>query len=125
MRQEVLIGVERRRRWSIEQKLQVLSEVGLDGATVADVARRHDISRQHIYQWRRELRRRGDAAVEQTCFLPVELAASEPREDQDRGRLGSDGGRIEIALRNGRIVRADAGMAGSLLMRVIRVAESA
>ncbi|WP_220791440.1 hypothetical protein, partial [Gluconacetobacter tumulicola] len=33
MRQEILIGVERRRRWSDEQKMRVLSEVGVDGAT--------------------------------------------------------------------------------------------
>ena len=59
MRQEVLVGVERRRRWSIKQKLQILSEVAVDGATVSDVARRHDITRQHIYQWRRDMRRQG------------------------------------------------------------------
>ncbi|GLS30849.1 transposase [Neomesorhizobium albiziae] len=47
MRQEVL-GVERRRRWSVERKLEILSEVGMDGATVSDVARRHDITRQHV-----------------------------------------------------------------------------
>lgn len=51
MRQQVLIGVERRRRWSDEQKLRVLSEIGIDGASVAEVARRHDSTRQHIYQW--------------------------------------------------------------------------
>jgi len=37
MRQEVL-GVERRRRWTDEEKLAVVSEVGVNGATVADVA---------------------------------------------------------------------------------------
>jgi transposase len=125
MRQELLIGVERRRRWSIEQKLQVLAEVGANGATVADVARRHDMPRQQIYQWRRELRRRGDAPMEPTCFLPVELAAGGPEEDQDHGRGASGRHRVEIALRNGRTVCADAGMPENLLMRVIRIAESA
>jgi transposase-like protein len=59
MRHEVIIGVERRRSWTDEQKLSILSEVGIGGSTVADVARRHDIPRQHIYQWRRQLRDRG------------------------------------------------------------------
>jgi transposase len=34
-------------------------EAAANGAPVADVARRHDITRQHIYQWRRELRDKG------------------------------------------------------------------
>ena len=31
MAQEILIGVERRRRWSDERKLAILAEVGVDG----------------------------------------------------------------------------------------------
>ena len=45
MRQEILTGVERRRRWSDEEKWRILAEVGMDGASVAAVARRHDITR--------------------------------------------------------------------------------
>ncbi|WP_225063193.1 transposase [Komagataeibacter rhaeticus] len=37
MGQEILIGVERRRRWSDERKLEILAEVGVDGASVSDV----------------------------------------------------------------------------------------
>jgi transposase len=60
MRQEVMTGVERRRRWSDVEKRSILGEVGLRGATVAEVARRHDLTRQHLYQWRAELRKRGE-----------------------------------------------------------------
>ena len=60
MRHEVIVGVERRRRWRDDEKQAILEEVGVNGATVTDVARRHDITRQHIYQWRRALRRKGD-----------------------------------------------------------------
>lgn len=49
MRGEVLDGVERRRRWSDEQKLRLLMEVGLRGATLTDVARRHSVSRSQLY----------------------------------------------------------------------------
>ncbi|MCE2578331.1 transposase [Komagataeibacter sp. FNDCR1] len=58
MTQEILIGVERRRRWSDERKLAILAEVGVDGASVSDVARRHDLTRQHLYQWRTSFRQR-------------------------------------------------------------------
>ena len=37
MRQEILTGVERRRRWSAAEKRSILAEVGVDGARVADV----------------------------------------------------------------------------------------
>ena len=59
MRVEVLEGVERRRRWTDDQKLSILMEVGLRGATVTDVARRHAVSRSQLYAWRRDLRRHG------------------------------------------------------------------
>ena len=54
-----ILGVERRRRWSDTAKASILAEVGVDGCTVPDVAGRHDVTRQHLYQWRRELRQKG------------------------------------------------------------------
>ncbi|KZM50649.1 transposase, partial [Labrenzia sp. OB1] len=58
MRGEIL-GVERRRRWRDEDKLGIVMSVGVDGATVTQVAQRHDVSRQQIYTWRRELKKKG------------------------------------------------------------------
>ena len=49
----VLMGPERRRRWSPEVKLAVLSEAFAPGATVTDVARRLNVATSLIYQWRR------------------------------------------------------------------------
>ena len=54
MRGEVL-GAERRRRWSDDAKLAIVSSVGIDGATVTQVAQRHEVTRQQIYAWRHEL----------------------------------------------------------------------
>ena len=44
MRQEIL-GSERRRQWSDSQKRKIIEEIGVDGASVAEVARRHDLTR--------------------------------------------------------------------------------
>lgn len=52
----VFSGPERRRRWSDEERLQILSEAFSPGACVADVCRRHDISSSLIYTWRGKLR---------------------------------------------------------------------
>ncbi|MGY6638242.1 MAG: IS66-like element accessory protein TnpA [Erythrobacter sp.] len=51
----VFSGPERRRRWSNEERLQILSEAFAPGACVAEVCRRHDISSALIYTWRRKL----------------------------------------------------------------------
>jgi transposase len=47
--------VERRRRWSDEERLQILSEAFSPGAVVTQVARRYDVSTALIYTWRRKL----------------------------------------------------------------------
>lgn len=117
MRQEVL-GVERRRRWTDEEKLAVVSEVGVNGATVADVARGHDIARQHIYQWRRELRAKGlwnDREDMRFLRLPVVEAP----------RPGTGPAAVEIVLCNGRALRGVEGLGADDLARLIRVVESA
>ena len=46
-------------------------DAAADGALVADVARRDDITRQHIYQWRRELRDKAQPSIEQSNFVAV------------------------------------------------------
>ena len=51
----VFSGPERRRRWSDEERLQILAEVFSPGTKVADVCRRYDISTGLIYTWRRKL----------------------------------------------------------------------
>lgn len=50
----VFSGVERRRRWSDEARLEILSEAFAPGAKVIQVARHHDVSTGQIYTWRRQ-----------------------------------------------------------------------
>ena len=52
----VFSGPERRRRWSDEERLRILTEAFSPGAKVAEVARRHDVSTALIYTWRRKHR---------------------------------------------------------------------
>ncbi|WP_022727560.1 IS66-like element accessory protein TnpA [Fodinicurvata sediminis] len=119
MRQEILTGVERRRRWSLEQKQEILAAVGVDGATVADVARRYDITRQHIYQWRRELRQKGLLADSRPQFLAVDLAPEDPGAD------AGGAGLVEIGLCNGRRLRLAGDAPEAVVRRMIRLTEAA
>jgi transposase len=122
MRQEILTGAERRRRWSVDEKLRIVAEAEPEGSRVADIARRHDITRQHIYQWRRELRSKGFLSVVPSVFLPVELASESPRRDGDTDAIREH--RVEIGLRNGRSVRILADVPDGVLHRMIRIAEA-
>ena len=122
MRHEVIVGVERRRFWPDEVKLSILREVGVGGATVTDVALRHDVTRQHIYQWRRQMKDKGlwpePAGI---AFLaldaPEQPVTSSPRPD---GSLPA-----EIGFANGRTLRCPPGMGEADIMRLIRLVETA
>jgi transposase len=54
-RAQVLVGPERRRRWSDEQKRAVVAAAFAPGAVVSEVARQADVCASLIYRWRREL----------------------------------------------------------------------
>lgn len=47
--------VERRRRWSDDERLQILGEAFSPVGVVSQVARRYDVSTALIYTWRRKL----------------------------------------------------------------------
>jgi transposase len=59
---EIITGVERRRRWRPEQKLRILAELDEPGAKLNAVARRYDLSRALLWQWR-DAQRRGKLAM--------------------------------------------------------------
>jgi transposase len=50
---EVLGRVERRRWFSVEQKLAVLAEAARPDANVSAVARRHGLTPSQLFKWRR------------------------------------------------------------------------
>ena len=50
---EVLTGPERRRRWSVEEKLAMVRESFEPGKTVSMVARQHGVNPNQVFQWRK------------------------------------------------------------------------
>lgn len=52
-RVEVITSVQRRRRWTAEEKLRIVEETYLPGSTVSLVARRHGIAGNQLFTWRR------------------------------------------------------------------------
>src|SRR5258708_6117883 len=97
MRVEVLGGLERRRRWSQDDKARIVEETLALGAKVTDVARRNGVAASVVFTWRRQAR-----TVERVvpCFTPVQIAAAvetdegnskPPSEDDRRMRQGLAG----------------------------------
>lgn len=43
----------RRRSWSVEEKRRIVDEIAGDGASIAEVARRHDFNANQLFTWRR------------------------------------------------------------------------
>ena len=55
----LISGVERRRRWSADQKSALVAAAFAPGAVVAEIARQSELSPGQIYRWRSELDRGG------------------------------------------------------------------
>ena len=50
---EVITSVQRRRRWSLDEKLAMVDESELPGMSVSYVARKHGVSPSQLFTWRR------------------------------------------------------------------------
>lgn len=125
MRGDVL-GFERRRRWSDEAKLGIVTSVGVGGATVAQVAQRHDVTRQQVYAWRHELRRKGLWSPDGgALFLPVDVSGLDDLPAVTASREAAVPTPIELRLCNGRCLCFDSSMDAGALTRLIRAVEAA
>ena len=73
MRVEVLGGLERRRRWSKDDKARIVEETLVSGAKVTNVARRNGVAASVVFTWRRQAR---TVVKDGPCFEPVQIAAA-------------------------------------------------
>lgn len=102
--------------------------VGTDGATVTQVAQRHDVTRQQIYAWRHELKKKGLIfPTADALFLPI--PTPEPIEtalpETTMRRPVVPDPQIELVLTNGRCLRFAPDLDPTTLVRLIRLVEAA
>jgi transposase len=78
-RLEVITGTGRRRQFSEDLKILIVEETLVPGAVVSEVARRHGLSPQQVFTWRRQARQsaggRGESAPE---FVPAVVETVPP-----------------------------------------------
>ena len=145
---EIISTVERRRRWPDDEKLRILSEALLPGATVAAVADRNGVCRSLLYTWLRLAREGRLPGISITrppagAFVPVRIEPTVeapslsnrtfpapptapdahppmlPRAPM-RGRRPAQ---VEIALTNGRVIKVDECIDPAALAQLVAVVD--
>jgi transposase len=130
---QIVARVERRRKWTLEEKAALVAEVEAAGGKVKLVARRHRVSESLLYNWRSAWKAAAAAAVGSAGaveFVPLGVLAETdnaasarlPAPEPPRSRSPGDGraGAIEIALPDGSRVSVDAFVDEKALLRVLR-----
>jgi len=123
-RVEVITSVERRRRWSREEKERMVAASFEPGATASEVARSAGTHVSQLFRWRKDLCERVEPAV--PSLVPVEIvtaamapAVEAPASSASPGRRRRKSGIIEIELGGGRRVRVDRDVDAEALRRVL------
>ncbi len=134
--------VERRRKWTAQEKAALLAEVEAEGGKVRVVARRHRICESVLYNWRAAWKAAAAAmqAPAATPFISLGVFGGSshrdtamlaqpqsPEPEQSRPMRCSDSGvgGIEIVLPNGARLSVDAFVNEKALSRVLRAMKGA
>jgi transposase len=120
-RVDMRTGVGRRRRWSEEEKGRIVAASFAPDAVVSEVARRHDLTPQHLFAWRKAARegRLVLPAEESGLFVPIVV---EREETVGSAKPGVASITIEIG---GAVVRAERGVDAGWLAEVLRAVKAA
>src|SRR3954447_21981426 len=100
-----VLGTERRRRWSYDEKVRIVEETTQPAVTVSEVARRHGLAPSVVFTWRR-LAREGRLGDIGPAFMPVEITPV-PGQATPIASSARRSGLIEIVLGRGRRIRVD------------------
>jgi transposase len=101
---EVITSVQRRRRWSRDEKLRIVAESAWPGRTASQVAREHGIAPGQLFIWRRQFLSEAIASgVGGDGFVPVEIATA-PSAAGLPGAARSGERPIEVRLPNGVVI---------------------
>jgi transposase len=122
-RLEVITGTGRRRRFSDDDKARIVEETLLPGAVVSAVARRHGLTPQQVFTWRRQARELRRAATHEPLFVPavIETATERPGGTARRRKCSEPGAAAIIELEiDGVAMKIGRGADAKTIMTVIR-----
>jgi transposase len=117
---EVITSVQRRRRWSRDEKLRIVAESAEPGRTSSQVARVHGIAPGQLFIWRRQLLAEAIAnGGGLDGFVPVEIAREPAAAAALPGSAWTGDRAIEIRLPNGIVIGVSDAIAVEPLRRVL------
>jgi transposase len=113
-----VVDTGRRRRWTDAKKLRIVEESFSGPRLASETARRHCVSKQLVFAWRR-LYREGRLGGGVSGFVPATIAPEPAAQAYERGH-----GRIEIVSANGRRIIVDGDVDVDVVLRVVRGLEA-
>jgi len=90
-------GERRRRSWTRDEKRRIVEESLQDGASIAEVARRHELNANLLFTWRRKMGAEPSVQNDPMPILPVTIARGVATERDCPGAAGQ----MEIVLAEG------------------------
>ena len=112
---EVITSVERRRRWSREDKERLVAACLEPGAVLSEIARSAGIHVSQLFRWRKELCQIEEPSTSTSSTLVPVIVSEAPASSQPR-RKRSD---VMIELGRGRRVRVDSDIDTEALGRIL------
>ncbi|PRD40496.1 hypothetical protein C5748_26720 [Phyllobacterium phragmitis] len=122
---EVITSVERRRRWSREEKERLVAATFEPGASVSEVARSAGIHAGQLFRWRKELCQISTPSA--PPFMPVKVVAALPEPEAPAAKSPplsrKKTSMVTIELGHGRRLRVESDIDTEALGRILAVVE--
>ena len=110
------LGERRRRSWTRDEKRRIVDESVQEGASIAEVARRHELNANLLFTWRRKMGVGPSVQNEPMPILPVTIA----RGLAAQGHCPDAAGQMEIVLADGDRIVVWADVETAALVRVLK-----
>ena len=109
-------GVRRRRSWTRDEKRRIVEASLLEGASIAEVARRHELNANLLFTWRRKIGVEPSERPGPMPILPVTIAPGSVAEEH----CPTAAGQMEIVLSEGDRILVWADVETAALSRVLK-----
>jgi transposase len=113
---DVAAGKRRRRSWTRDEKRRIVEESLQGGASIAEVARRHELNANLLFTWRRKM---GVEPSEQSGPMPILPVTIAPGSVAQK-HCPTAAGQMEIVLAEGNRVLVWADVEAAALSRVLK-----